>query len=466
MHIRTEDRESPDYKSNPSAADCVFGNTNQTPMRHDFKRAYYRVLLSEFEAGDIKELLAKSPLVIGGKRFSLREVFEHLWQDREKVPFAWDCATDNDLEPFLVSKGRTMEWFMKKVLWLNNNSSVIPGKILLSWFYPKLESMFRALDARELLFPLITMHNESWMPNVTSRRVKKWEDGDWIKSVLVFIHDATFSERLDWDFDAIAGPQFLAVPGTLAMPHFEKHVMIGDTRHVERVIWNEEDMPRYAGDSMLIRGRPFGKRTAFSAFCVKAELNLDKFGPPDLPVTVMDRDYFCPIRKRVVLYSGCAYGAPLYLHSIEHRKIARMKKDLLKNIVSDLVREDEMKMDGLESRHLALLASINESYDFRYFQSDESMTLNDANFIKGVSAKILKYLLEAYLNDGRSSFEYKELKRQFEITLGQKNSNFEIRFYRLVEKLEEDSPGLRIERTGRGKFRMASKGTVRFEARA
>lgn len=441
-----------------------FGNTNQTLMRHDFKRAYYRVLLSEFEPEDIKSLLSQTPLEIAGKRFSLTEVCELLWQDRGKVPFAWDCATDNDLEPFLVSKGRTMEWFMNKVLWLNNNSSVIPGKVLLSWFYPKLESMFGALDARELLFPLITLHNENWMPNVTSRRVKKWEDGEWIKSVLVFIHDSTFAERLDWDFDSIAGPQFLAVPGMLAMPHFERHVMISDTRHVERVIWNEADAPSYSGDSMLIRGGIYGKRRSFSSFCRNADIDLGKFAPPDPPVIEMERDYFCPLRKRTVLYAGCAYGAPVYLHSIEHRKIAQMKKDLLRNIVSDLVREDEMKMDDLESRHQSLLAILKETHYFRYFQSDESLTLNDVSFIKGISAKILKYLLEAYLIDGRRTFEYKELKRQIEITLGQKNPNFEIRFYRLMEKLDSDSPGLRIERTGRGKFRIVTQGDIHFQA--
>jgi hypothetical protein len=440
----------------------TFGNTNPTLMRHDFKRAFYRVMLSEFNPEEIKEFFSISPLVIEGRTFTLREVFELLWQDRAKVPFAWDCATDNDLEPFLVSKGRSLAAFMNKILWLNNNSSVIPGKVLLSWFYPKLESLFSALDARDLIFPLITMHNENWMPNVTSRRVRKSEDGDWIKSVLIFIHDSTFSERLDWDFDAIAGIQFLAVPGTLGMPHFERHVMVSDTRHVERVIWNEADKAAYAEDTLLIQGQPSGRRMAFSAFCGKAGLNLDKFNPPDLSVTVMDRDYYCPIRKRIVLYQGCAYGAPVYLHSIEHRKIAHMKKDLLKNIVSDFVREDDLRIDALESKHLALLASLKETYDFRYFPVEESMTLNDVGFIKGISAKILKYLLEALLIHGRSAFEYKELKRQFEITLGQKNANFEIRFYRLVEKLETDSPGFRIERTGRGKFRVVTKGAVHF----
>lgn len=94
-------------------------------------------------------------------------------EPKGRVPFAWDCATDTDPEPFLVSKGRTLEWFVQKAVWQNNNSSVIPGKVLLGWFYPKLGSMLSALDARELPFPLITLHNRNWMPNVTSRRIRK-----------------------------------------------------------------------------------------------------------------------------------------------------------------------------------------------------------------------------------------------------------------------------------------------------
>lgn len=82
--------------------------------------------------------------------------------------------------------------------------------------------------------------------------------------------------------------------------------MVSDIRHVERVIWNDMDRPRYEGDSMLIQGEPYGKRMAFSAFCREADIDLDPFHPPDLPVVAMERDYFCPIRKRNVLYLGCA----------------------------------------------------------------------------------------------------------------------------------------------------------------
>ncbi len=54
------------------------------------------------------------------------------------------------------------------------------------------------------------------------------------------------------------------------------------------------------------------------------------------------------------------------------------------------------------------------------------------------------------LNEGRGDFEDRDLKRLFDISLGQKNSNFEIRFYRLIEKLEKQNIPITISKTERG----------------
>ena len=43
-------------------------------------------------------------------------------------------------------------------------------------------------------------------------------------------------------------------------------------------------------------------------------------------------------------------------------------------------------------------------------------------------------------------------KGDFEISLEQKNTNFEVRFYRLVEKVAEKCPQLKIDRLDRGRF--------------
>jgi hypothetical protein len=398
--------------------------------------------------------------------YPLYEIFELLWKEKVKLPICYDCETDNELEPFVTAKGRTIEQVMKKVLWLNNNTSVMPGKVLLSWFYPKIESLFTSVDARDIVFGLISLHNENWLPGIIHRRVKKWEEGQWVKSIMAFIMDQTFEEYIDWDFEAIGGPQLLAAPAMVGLPPFEKMEMLADTRPPERIVWREEDAPNWDGDVLRLGGEAYGERTGFLDFCRRSEIDLSKYAPPDLPVVEMTRNYFCPVRTRVVLHQGCVYGAPLFLHTVEHRKLKNLKKDVLGTIVSDLIREEDVQDDVLEAKHRDLLASLTSGFKYRYFPADESLTLNESHFTKGIPAKILRFLLEAYLNDGKSEFEYREPKRLFEISLGQKNSNFEVRFYRLVEKLESGTAGLRIEKTGRGKFRLVVSGRLQLESQS
>lgn len=336
----------------------------------------------------------------------------------------------------------------------------MPGKVLLGWFYPKLESLSRALDSRDICFTLLSLHNENWIPGLLHRRIKKWTEGDWVHSVVVFISDRTHQEYVDWDLEAIGGPQVMSLPCVLGMPAMEKFGMLADTRHPEAIVWRPEDSPSWSGDILWIGGEAYGKMASFLEFARRVEVDLAKFDPPDLAVAEMTRDYFCPIRKRVVLHAGCVYGAPFFVHSVSHRKIRHHKGALMETMIGDLVREEEMPADELLARHQALMASLTGKAEYRWYPEDESLTLNDRHFTKGVPAKILKGLLEDYLKAGKREFEYRDFKRRFEISLGQKNSNFEVRFTRLAEKLDAEPGGLRIEKTGRGRFRLLVTGDL------
>jgi hypothetical protein len=231
------------------------GNSSQVLVRHDFKRALYRALLSEFEVGEVVEYFSRIPLVMEGRAYSQVELFELLWSEKAKLPLCYEYATDNILEDFLNRKGRTLGPLMKKVLWLNNNSSVIPGKVVLGWFYPKIEALFTSLDARDIVFSLISLHNEAWLPGTLHRRVKKWEEGGWVKSIMAFIADHTHQEYLDWDFEIIGGCQVLAAPMIVGLPPFEKLEMLADTRPPESVIQVDADKPVRVGGGVEDPGR-------------------------------------------------------------------------------------------------------------------------------------------------------------------------------------------------------------------
>lgn len=433
-------------------------NAQTDLIRHDYKRACYRALLSECTLEDVKEFFAAIPLVVEGKTIAGKDLYNLLWAEKSMIPLWWDNAMDNILEAFCLDKGKDPVDFMDKVLWLNNKSTYIPGKVLLTWFYPKLESLFNSLDTRDMVFPLITLFTENYLPNHIHRRIKKWEEGEWIKSVQVFISDPAFDQYVDWDYEFIAGPQIMNGPVMFGMPPFERFGMLADTRLPEKIVWEAADIPEYTPEGMQMRGRPIAGRESFHGFLRRNEIDLAKFNPPDLEVMVMLEDYACPRRKRVVLHKGCAYIAPLFLNTVEHRRISSQQKGVLSNLIADIAREEAVQEDTLVSRHKALVASLAGSSEFVYYPADESLTLNGVHFTKGIPAKIMKTLLEAYARTGKQEFEYREFKRDFEISLGQKNSNFEVRFYRLVEKLRSESQGVRLEKTGRGKFRFSVDG--------
>ncbi|MEO6097381.1 MAG: hypothetical protein ABIW76_17685 [Fibrobacteria bacterium] len=439
------------------------GNSNTMLVRHDYKRACYRAMLVEFSTDEVVEFFTTLPLVIEGREIKGAELFGLLWKEKERVPVYWECGTDNLIEAFLIRKGREVNPLLRKILWLNNKSTYIPGKVLLTWFYPKLETLFNSIDTRDMIFAMIALFTENYLPKHVHRRVKRWEDGDWVKSIQVFISDMDFGEYLDWDYEFIAGPQILNGPIMFGMPPFEGFGMIADTRPPETILWDKSIVATRENGVLRFNGEVVGRVATFHGFCRGKEIDLSKFHVPDLDIVEMDIDYSCPIRKRIVLHKGCAYGAPVFLNWVSHRKLKNHGTGLLNSFIGDLAREEALQNDELEKRHNALLAHVSGRAVFRYHRSDESITLNGRHFTKNIPAKILKYLLETYLRDGKSEFEYRELKRLFEISQGQKNANFEVRFYRLVEKLKEECPAVWVEKTGRGHFKLIVKGILDFQ---
>jgi hypothetical protein len=436
---------------------------NEFLIRHDYKRACYRAMLSEFEPTEIAEYFDKVPLVIEGRTIKGPELYQLLWSDKGKITTLWCSSTDNLLERFLLDKGRDPEKFMTKLLWLNNQSTHIPGRVLLTWFYPKLESLFDSIDTRDMVFSLFTLFTETWVPGTKQRRVKRWEEGEWIKSIQVFFQDCNFSDRLIWDYEYIAGPQILNAPVMFGLPRFEGFGMIADSRDAGSLLWEADADPRLEHGIFRIRGEAWGREGSFHAFCTQREIDLSKFDPPDTPVVVMDRDYHCPIRKRIVLHAGAAYGAPLYLNWISHRKLAiQPEGGIFETLIRDIEREEDMQKDALEARHQAMLRFAAGKAAFVYRAADESIDLNGRHFTKGIPAKILKYLLETHRKEGKAEFEYRELKRRFDISLGQKNANFEVRLARLTEKLRAECPTVSLEKTGRGKFALAVNGLLEY----
>ena len=89
----------------------------------------------------------------------------------------------------------------------------------------------------------------------------------------------------------------------------------------------------------------------------------------------------------------------------------------------------------------------------RRYAENDSIFVGEDYLIKGVAGAILWRLLRAHVDEGRNDHTNRELRLDPAIRLPELSENLEARLILLARRLEERCPTLRIEKTGRGRFR-------------
>jgi hypothetical protein len=100
----------------------------------------------------------------------------------------------------------------------------------------------------------------------------------------------------------------------------------------------------------------------------------------------------------------------------------------------------------------------------RYFPVDGSTFIDGDYLIKGVAGRILWSLLGQYQSEGRVEFTNREVRLDPTLELPEYRDNFENRLILLKRRLAERAAPVRIEKTGRGRFRLEVTANLRLEA--
>jgi len=90
----------------------------------------------------------------------------------------------------------------------------------------------------------------------------------------------------------------------------------------------------------------------------------------------------------------------------------------------------------------------------RRYGANDSVFIGDTYLIKGVAGAIFWKLLRDHVQQGRTEFSNRELRLDPAIRLPDVADNLEARLLLLQRRLSEQSQHIRIEKTGRGRFRL------------
>jgi predicted pyridoxine 5'-phosphate oxidase superfamily flavin-nucleotide-binding protein len=128
-------------------------------------------------------------------------------------------------------------------------------------------------------------------------------------------------------------------------------------------------------------------------------------------------------------------------------------------------RSRETTDEGPTSRPATASATgpSTRSTHVRFFAVDGSTFLGGDYLIKGVAGRILWSLLRHYNAERRVEFTNKEVRLDPTLELPEFRDNLDSRLILLKRRLDERDAPIRIEKTGRGRFRLVVDGTLRLD---
>jgi predicted pyridoxine 5'-phosphate oxidase superfamily flavin-nucleotide-binding protein len=121
--------------------------------------------------------------------------------------------------------------------------------------------------------------------------------------------------------------------------------------------------------------------------------------------------------------------------------------------IAALLGEDEESHEGAARVAHPAAPPAGAALSVRHYAENDSVFVGEDYLIKGVAGAILWRLLRRHADEGRCEHTNRELRLDPAIRLPDLSENLEARLILLARRLEERCPSLRIEKTGRGRFR-------------
>jgi hypothetical protein len=423
-------------------------------IRNDALRLLYATMLRELPLESVKKFWQEHPLSDGGAVLKGADLLRHIWQDNKLSDISYVLTVLNDVEPFLMADGVDTQAFADKFVTGLNKGALVSVSSLLKFLAPFLKFLFHADDVRHFcLKTVLPFILGKMMPSLLCAVVKHERKSNRNTSVFMLCMDRTFQKKLPcFDPDLYMARPLQYAPTRLGLPAFESVSMISDPRPLDAVVDPRHIVRR--GENVYVRGKLCGSATTFYGFCAKNGISFNGHRIPNRPVIEITSDCTCPVRKRVVLHKGSAYGAPVHLYRLSYRSNVKPSEQFMSPLIHEGLSGKNEAWQQVHDRHAMLLADLERKIVFVYNSSDEALSVNGRRLVKSAPAHILKQILHKHVNNGTTEFANSDFTADSRGRHAGFADNFSLRLQRLSSVLSEKLPDVRIVRAGRGRFRL------------
>ncbi len=271
-------------------------------------------MLEEWPNSGTLDFWARHPLDVHGMLLEGTTLLRHIWDAERGTPPWYFWSIINSLEPFLHARGYgTLHGFWDKLCVPREDapggicglpfpvSGILPGKSLS-------DSRFQIAEA----VPKWLTH---WFPGSTCSLLHWRSRPGSSHAGFAFSPQQSFSGPIPpFDFSVPLGRMVENLPTVLGAPAFDAVSLSANSPNFSQLTWS--DAFRVVGEA-LYRGRElWGRVVSFSSFCRFHDWELGGLEVPNRLVILFERDFHCPVRKRLVIPSGSICGAPLYLFTL------------------------------------------------------------------------------------------------------------------------------------------------------
>ena len=163
----------------------------------------------------------------------------------------------------------------------------------------------------------------------------------------------------------------------------------------------------------------------------------------------------------VPIAAGTQLIGVLYVESPDENRFRYDDEDALVAVAASLGLAIRLLQQAAERDDEAQAVSApspspgGSAVTIRHYAGHDSVFVDDDYLIKGVAGAILWKLLREHADGRRSEFTNRELRLDPAIRLPELSENLEARLILLQRRLAERCASIRIEKTGRGRFRLA-----------